>query len=155
MKSRCGIVVLLMMLAALLFAAMPAAAPAGVQLNSYEQQLVKYVNQERAKRHLPQLRVNAKLVDASRTHAADMGKNQYFEHDSLNGESWSDRIVRHGYTREGYSAWKAGENIAWGAGLYSSPVAVVDSWMHSPAHRARAHSMWPRSAHSVRHAAPA
>ncbi len=136
MKSRCWIVVLLMMLAALLFAAMPAAAPAAVHLNSYERQLVKYVNQERAKRHLPKLRVNAKLVNASRAHAADMGENQYFEHDSLSGESWSDRIVHHGYTREGYRAWKAGENIAWGAGLYSSPVAVVRGWMHSPAHRA-------------------
>ena len=30
------------------------------------------------------------------------------------------------HDREGYKTWKAGENIAWGAGLYSSPVAIVD-----------------------------
>jgi len=29
-----------------------------------------------------------------------------------------------------------GEDIAWGTGLLSSPVAIVDSWMKSPPHRA-------------------
>lgn len=46
------------------------------------------------------------------------------------------RIVRHGYTREGYRVWKAGENIALGAGLSSSPVLIVDKWMKSSMHRA-------------------
>ena len=65
-----------------------------------------------------------------------MGEKQYFEHDSPSGETWSERIVNHGYDREGYSTWKAGENIAWGAGLYSAPVLIVDQWMTSPEHRA-------------------
>lgn len=136
MKTRCGIVIVLVALAALLFAGMPAAAPASVSLNSYEQQLVKYINQKRTERHLAKLRVNAKLVDAAREHSADMGEKQYFDHSSPSGETWSRRIVRHGYTREGYRVWKAGENIAWGAGLYSSPVAIVDQWMKSSMHRA-------------------
>jgi uncharacterized protein YkwD len=136
MKTRCGIVMLLVALAAVLFASLPAAAPASVPLNSYEQQLVKCINHERTSRHLAKLRVNAKLVDAARSHSADMGELQYFDHDSLSGETWSQRIVHHGYTREGYTTWKAGENIAWGCGLYSSPVAIVDSWMRSPMHRA-------------------
>jgi len=135
-KTRCGIAVLLAALAALLLASMPAAAPAGVTLNSYEQQLVKCINQERTSRHLAKLRVNATLVDSARSHSADMGEKQYFEHDSPSGEKWSARIVRHGYSRQGYRSWKAGENIAWGAGLYSSPVAIVDQWMHSSTHRA-------------------
>src|SRR5450759_2498060 len=136
MKSRCGILILLVALAALLFASLPAAAPASVSLNSYEQQLVKRINKERAKFHLASLRVNAKLVDAARAHSADMGDRQYFDHNSPSGESWSQRIVRHGYTRQGYRVWKAGENIAWGAGLYSSPVLIVDQWMKSSMHRA-------------------
>ena len=136
MKTRCGIVILLVALAALLFASVPAAAPASVSLNSYEQQLLTCINHERTARHLAKLRVNAKLVDSARSHSADMGERQYFEHDSPSGEKWSQRIVRHGYTREGYRMWKTGENIAWGAGLYSSPVAIVDSWMKSPMHRA-------------------
>ena len=136
MKTRCGIVILLVALAALLFASLPAAAPAGVSLNSYEQQLLKCINHERAKRHLASLRVNAKLVDAARAHSADMGEKQYFDHNSASGETWSRRIVRLGYSRSGYRVWKAGENIAWGAGLYSSPVAIVGQWMKSSMHRA-------------------
>ena len=136
MKTRCGIVMLLVALATLLFASLPAAAPASVSLSTYEQQIVKCVNKERTDRDLAKLRVNAKLVDACRSHSADMGEKQYFEHDSPSGETWSERIVNHGYEREGYSTWKAGENIAWGAGLYSSPVAIVDQWMQSPMHRA-------------------
>jgi uncharacterized protein YkwD len=136
MKTRCGIVILLAALATLVFASVPAAAPASVSLNSYEQQLVKYINKERTSRHLAKLRVNAKLVDSARAHSADMGEQQYFDHNSPDGETWSQRIVRHGYTRDGYNTWKAGENIAWGAGLFSSPVAIVDQWMNSSMHRA-------------------
>jgi uncharacterized protein YkwD len=136
MKTRCGIVILLLALAALLCAGVPPAAPANTSLNSYEQQLVKCINRERTSRDLTKLHLNAKLVDSARSHSADMGEQQYFDHDSPSGETWSQRIVHHGYTREGYSTWKAGENIAVGAGLYSSPVAIVDAWMKSPAHRA-------------------
>ena len=136
MKIRCGIVIVLVALATLLFASLPAAAPASASLNPYEQQLVKCINKERAKRHLATLRVYAKLVDSARAHSADMGEKQYFEHNSPSGETWSQRIVRHGYTRQGYRTWKAGENIAVGAGLYSSPVAVVGQWMKSSMHRA-------------------
>jgi uncharacterized protein YkwD len=136
MKTRCGIVILLLALAAVLFASLPAAAPASVILNPYEQQLVKCINKERTKRGLALLRVDARLVDSARAHSADMGERHYFSHDSPSGETWSRRIVRHGYTRTGYSSWRAGENIAWGSGLYSSPVAIVDQWMKSSTHRA-------------------
>ena len=136
MKSRCGIVLLLIAVAALLIAAIPAVSLASTDLNSYEQQVVKYVNQERAKAGLGRLKVNAKLVSAARAHAADMGENKYFEHDSLDGTQWGERIEAHGYKRDGYRVWKAGENIAWGAGLYSAPLLIVDQWMHSAPHRA-------------------
>src|SRR5450759_618350 len=134
MKTRCGIVIVLVALATLLFASLPAAAPASASLNPYEQQLVKCINRERAKRGLVSLRVYARLVDSARSHSADMGEMQYFNHNSPSGETWSRRIVRYGYTRQGYRTWKAGENIAWGAGLYSSPVAVVGTWMKSSMH---------------------
>jgi uncharacterized protein YkwD len=44
--------------------------------------------------------------------------------------------VRHGYTRKGCRYWKAGENLYYGSGLYSSPCVVVDAWMRSETHRA-------------------
>jgi uncharacterized protein YkwD len=135
-KSRRGMFALLVVLALLLLAAFAVPALAGTDLNSYEQQLVKCVNQERAKKDLAKLKVQAALVEAARAHSADMGENKYLEHDSLDGSSFADRIMQFGYDRDGYSMWKAGEDIAWGAGLYSSPVLIVDEWMASPAHRA-------------------
>ena len=136
MKSRCGIALLLIAVAALLIAAIPAVSSASTQLSTYEQQLAKYVNQERAKAGLEKLHVSAKLVNSARAHSTDMGENKYFEHDSTDGTTWAERIISHGYKRDGYRVWKAGENIAWGAGLYSAPVLIVDQWMTSPEHRA-------------------
>ncbi len=134
MKKPTGIVIVLLVLACSLFLAAPVLA--ATSLNSYEKQVVALVNKQRAKRGLVALRVNGKLVDAARAHSAEMGEQQYFSHDSARGGAWSSRIVRYGYTREGYSYWKAGENIYYGAGLYSSPYLVVKAWMGSPVHRA-------------------
>lgn len=136
MKSPKGILIVLAVVICSFFLAAPALA--STQLNPYEKQLVSLINKERTKRGLSALRVNARLVDASRSHSAEMAQLNYFGHDSQNpqGESWSSRIVRYGYGRQGYGYWKAGENIYWGAQLYSSPVICVDSWMHSPEHRA-------------------
>ncbi len=136
MKSRRGTLALLVALAALLLAALAAPALGATQLNPYEQQLVKYVNQARAEQGLPKLKVHAALVGAARAHAADMGAQKYFAHDSLDGSSFADRMIAAGYSREGYSSWRAGENIAWGSGLYSAPSLIVAQWMDSPAHRA-------------------
>jgi uncharacterized protein YkwD len=136
MKSPRGILIILAVVVCSLFLAAPALA--STQLNSYEKQLFSLVNKERTKRGLCALRLNAKLVDSSRGHSTEMGQMNYFGHNSQDpkDERWSLRIVRYGYTRQGYSYWKAGEDIYWGAQLYSSPVACVNAWMHSSAHRA-------------------
>jgi uncharacterized protein YkwD len=128
------IVIFFVAIVCALFLAAPALA--AVSLNSYEKQLVAAVNKQRAKRGLAQLRVNTKLVNAARAHSTEMGEQKYFAHNSLSGETWSSRIIRYGYTREGCSYWKVGENIYYGSGLYSSPYAVIKAWMGSKAHRA-------------------
>ena len=133
MKTRIGIVIVLIAIVALLLWTAPVLAAS--QLNPYEQQLLSLVNKQRDRNGLAALRLNTKLVDSARAHSADMGEQKYFSHDSPNGETWSSRIVRYGYTPEGYSVWKAGENIYYGGGLYSSPVAVMQAWMKSAAHR--------------------
>ena len=120
------------MVASLLLAAPSLAA---VSLGKYEKQLVAEINKQRAKRGLSKLRVNTKLVTAARAHSTDMGRRKYFDHNSPEGETWSARIVRYGYTRSGCSYWKAGENLYYGAGLFSSPCVVVKAWMESKAHR--------------------
>jgi len=134
MKTPRVVVIFLIAIIGTLLLATPALA--AVTLNKYEKQLVAEINKERAKRGLAKLRVNAKLVTSARAHSADMGEHKYFGHNSPCGESWSSRIVRHGYTRKGCRYWKAGENLYYGAGLYSSPYAVVDQWMRSKGHRA-------------------
>lgn len=134
MKKRFGIVLLVVALATLFLATLPTTAPA-LTLNSYEKQVVSLINKQRAKRGLPKVSVHAKLVDAARAHSTDMAGQKYFRHSSLSGETFSQRVIRHGYKRAGYSYWKVGENIAWGSGLYSSPTVIVQAWMKSKAHR--------------------
>jgi uncharacterized protein YkwD len=134
LKTPRVVVIFLAVLVGTLLLATPALA--AVSLNPYEEQLVAEINKERAARGLVKLRVNAKLVTAARAHSTDMGRHKFFDHDSPDGEGWSARIVRHGYTRKGCRYWKAGENLYYGAGLSSSPCVVVDAWMRSETHRA-------------------
>jgi uncharacterized protein YkwD len=141
-KTKCGVVVLLVVMTALLFAAVPAPAPASVRLNSYEKRIVALINKQRAKHHLAKLRVNTRLVRAARSHSRDMGQRQYFAHNTLGAETWNQRLVKFGYTRSGCRVWRAGENIYYGSGLFSAPSVVVlgvkgiaQGWMTSPVHR--------------------
>ena len=136
MKTRAGIIIMLITMVCTLSLAAPALA--STSLNTYEKQLLAQVNKQRAKYGLAQLRLNGNLVAAARAHSTDMGARKYFEHDSPapQSEAWSARIIRCGYTNQGYHYWRAGENIYYGAGICSSPVAVVDAWMKSKAHRA-------------------
>jgi uncharacterized protein YkwD len=61
----------------------------------------------------------------------------YFSHTSASGETYTERIVRYGYSRSGCSSWSAGEVIGWGAGgVAGSAKAVFTAWMRSAAHRA-------------------
>ena len=135
MKTRWGMIVCIAVLLA--FAVLPATALATpAPLNSNEQMLLTLVNKERTKRGLAKVHINARLLTAARAHSKEMGTRQYFSHDSANGESFSKRLIRYGYKRSGYSYWKVGEDIYYGSGLSSSPVAVVAAWMASPGHRA-------------------
>ena len=141
MKTRCGIVILLVALATVLFASMPAAAPASVTLNPFEQALLSRINKVRSNHHLASLRINSSLVASARSHSADMGTRQYFDHNSPSGETWQQRISRFGYTRSGCSYYARGENIYAVSGVYAAfSQATVDTavkaWMNSSAHRA-------------------
>jgi uncharacterized protein YkwD len=133
-KTPKVIVIVVTALLCALFLAAPAFA--AISLNKYENQVLTAVNKQRAKHGLHALRLNAKLVDAARAHSTDMGEQKYFDHNSPDGETWSSRIIRYGYTRSGCSYWKIGENIYYGSGLYSSPSVAVKAWMNSKPHRA-------------------
>ena len=88
------------------------------------------INRERTTRGLRALRRNKRLDLASRRHARSMAARNFFAHGNFVG-----RIKSADYLR-GARAWRLGENIAWGSGVLGTPGEIVDSWMHSPGHRA-------------------
>lgn len=73
------------------------------------------------------LEMNETIRVAARLHSQDMGEQDYFEHDSLDGRSFDQRMREAGFA--GPSPW--GENIAAGQ---RSPEDVVAGWMASPGH---------------------
>jgi uncharacterized protein YkwD len=109
---------------------------AAVELSSKEKTLIDLINKQRTKRGLAKVSAQASLMSAARAHSGEMGLEQYFSHDSANGETFARRLIRHGFTKRGYSFWKVGEDIYYGSGLYSTPSAAVRAWMRSSAHRA-------------------
>lgn len=73
------------------------------------------------------LEMNAIIRIAARLHSKDMGEQDYFEHDSLDGRTFDQRMSMAGFS--GPSPW--GENIAAGQ---RTAEEVVEGWMNSPGH---------------------
>ena len=92
------------------------------------------LNQQRAKHGLHRLRFNHKLALAGLEHARDMVSNHYFSHDEPTGPNFVDRILATNYVPASAS-YSLAENLAWGSGGASSPLATVRGWMASPGHR--------------------
>lgn len=90
------------------------------------------LNKERAKRGLPALAEDGQLEIAAQKHAEDMGQRNFFAHRNPDGLSPQHRI-----SAAGFRGRTTGENILWaGGGHPASPAGAVDSWMHSPGHKA-------------------
>lgn len=100
----------------------------------YEQQVVDLVNTERANRGLPPYKRVTALDDAARYHSADLGQDDYFQHDSYDRSGGNLVYVCSTWARIGtYYSSAMGENIAAG---YSTPASVMNGWMNSSGHRA-------------------
>jgi uncharacterized protein YkwD len=89
------------------------------------------LNRQRRAHGLKKLRDNGRLDLASRRHANDMTRRNYFAHGDFVG-----RIRAAHYLSGANRGYTVGENIAWGSWDYATPAAIVDGWMHSPGHRA-------------------
>lgn len=72
------------------------------------------------------LAYDANIGQAAQLHAEDMAAKNYFEHVSLDGRSFVDRI-----NATSYDGSPAGENIAMG---FQSAADVVNGWLASPGH---------------------
>jgi len=73
------------------------------------------------------LQWNHDLGEAARVHSDDMNARDYFDHDTLGGPTFSQRVWSY------YSGGAIGENIALGYG--SAWDAVIEGWMCSSGHR--------------------
>lgn len=102
------------------------AAPEAPEEVSYAEQVVRLVNEERAKAGLSALTVDAGLEAAGLVRAKEIVTS--FSHTRPDGSSFATAIKEQGVSYRG-----AGENIAWGQ---KSPEAVVSAWMNSEGHRA-------------------
>ncbi len=97
-------------------------------LVSFEQEVVRLVNEIRRERGLSALEYDWQLARVARIKSEDMKNNQYFSHTSPTYGSPFQMIKSFGITYR-----SAAENIAKG---YSTPQAVVNGWMNSSGHRA-------------------
>ena len=105
---------------------------------AFEWEVLELTNQARAVGHncdtrgnfgpAPPLEMDEVVREAARGHALDMGEQDYFMHDGLDGRSAFDRM-----RDAGLSFSRAAENIAYG---YASPEAVLQGWLDSSGHRA-------------------
>ncbi len=110
------------------------------RLTEMEARLVELHNKERSARGLAALCVRDELIASSRKHSEDMISRGYFAHESPGEENSFERMRRAGYTLDGYSSIKTGENLAWRTHSGPRPKLsdaekVVDGWLESEGHR--------------------
>ena len=119
-------------LAACATAAPSARAPAPPSVGSGRAdetaEVVRLINQHRARIGCPRLAWDNAAAGAAEAHAADMARRNYFSHVSPEGGDVASRLTAAG------ARWRAvGENLARGQ---TSAVIVVRDWLSSPGHRA-------------------
>ena len=97
-------------------------------VTSYEQEVIRLVNAERAKQGLKPLTYDWELGRVARYKSQDMRNNKYFAHNSPTYGTPFQMMKSFGISYR-----SAGENIARGQ---KAPQAVVSAWMNSSGHRA-------------------
>ena len=96
--------------------------------SSYEKELIRLVNEIRAKNSLGTLKEDWELSRVARYKSEDMKNNNYFSHTSPTYGSPFDMMKKFGISYR-----SAAENIAKGQ---KTPQEVVNAWMNSSGHRA-------------------
>ncbi|MET8132702.1 CAP domain-containing protein [Streptomyces sp. NPDC005251] len=92
-----------------------------------EAEVLRLVNDERAKVGCSPVAANSALSDLAQTFSEDMATRDFFDHTDPSGLTPWDRAAKAGIASLG------GENIARGQ---ADAAAVMDAWMNSPGHKA-------------------
>lgn len=98
----------------------------GSSQDSFAEQIVTLVNEERAKAGLSPLSLHNGAVNAAQIRAEEISRQ--FSHTRPDGSSFSTALAQAGVSHR-----SSGENIAYGQ---NSPEQVMQSWMNSAGHRA-------------------
>ncbi len=125
----------LMGVAALRIYLIRTAAPSPEQvagLTELESEILRIVNDERARAGKPPLKLSPRLAVVARGHSYDMAIRHYLAHGSPEGTGPAERVSGVGI---GYQA--IGENIYMddARGESELPRRAVDAWLRSPTHR--------------------
>lgn len=102
-------------------------------MSQVETAIFNKVNEERAKAGVPTLTYNNTMQKYARIKSQDMGDNNYFSHEDLNGNLITTQMKNDGVS---YSAW--GENIAYIGGSVDATTLAnqfMTNWMNSQGHR--------------------
>lgn len=94
--------------------------------DAFANEVVRLVNEERAKAGLPALTVDRGAASAAQVRAKEIERS--FSHTRPDGSSFNSAL-----TEAGVNFSSAGENIAYGQ---NSPEKVMEGWMNSSGHRA-------------------
>jgi uncharacterized protein YkwD len=108
----------------------PAESEASVTVSAETQaaaEVLKLVNEERAKVGCSPVSANSALSDLAANFSDDMAARGFFDHTDPDGATPWDRAAKAGISGLG------GENIARGQ---ADAAAVMDAWMNSPGHKA-------------------
>jgi len=112
--------------------ACPGQGDATAAVGDQERAMRCMTNFARNHAHLRTL-ANAPELDASATRkSGDIVRCNSFSHFAC-GRDFTYWMKRTGYLPA--NCWRAGENIAWGSGQYSSVREIFTAWIHSPGHR--------------------
>jgi uncharacterized protein YkwD len=117
--------ILALFAASFLLLALAPVALAGPARSS-EAGVLAAVNVARSTRGLRPLRLDLTLRSAARSHSTDMLRRNYFAHGAFATRMASFHV----------QGRQAGENLAWGSGLYGQAGTMIAEWLASPEHRA-------------------
>jgi uncharacterized protein YkwD len=105
-------------------------APSAVE--SFAEDVVQLINQERRAAGLYPFKVNPILTTIAEQHSVVLRDQGCFDHQCSGEPSSAQRACNAGYRPYGWGECYIGETIAGG---YSNPDSVVSAWMQSPGHR--------------------
>jgi uncharacterized protein YkwD len=103
----------------------PAPPAASATEQAAERELGRLLNRERARAHVPELELDARLVEAARAHARLMAENRRLDH-QFAGEA----VLRLRLAATGLRFDNAGENVASAADAASAHQDFLNSYYH-------------------------